>query len=137
MHHRVDLAVANNLRDERVADIGPDKLGPAHAAQQVLTRSDRIHCDHAIDHRILDQARSQVTPEESAGPGNQHDPRVMQVGLAGAHGRSLSIKAVVGIRSGCPLTQGLLAEFSALHAGATKQLAVLLLGHTLTPLLDD
>jgi len=31
----------------------------------------------------------------------------------------------------------LLAEFSALHPRATKQLAVLLLRHALTPLLDD
>jgi hypothetical protein len=31
----------------------------------------------------------------------------------------------------------LLAEFSALHPCATKQFAVLLLRHALTPLLDD
>jgi hypothetical protein len=31
---------------------------------------------------------------------------------------------------------GLLTEFSALHPGATQQFAVLLLRHTLAPLLD-
>jgi len=43
-------------------------------------------------------------------------------------GAATQIAAWVGI--------GLLTEFSALNPGATQQLAMLLLGHALAPLLD-
>jgi len=47
-------------------------------------------------------------------------------GTTGLHAHSL-----IGVRA------ALLTEFSALHPSATQQLSMLLLGHALTPLLDD
>ena len=77
VHDGVDVAVADDLGDERIADVGADELGPPHPAQQILARRDRIDRDHVIDQRILRQTRGQITAQESAGTGDQNDLRIV------------------------------------------------------------
>ena len=137
MHDGVDVAVADYLGDERIADVGADELGAAHPPQQVLARCDGVDGDDVVDRRVLREPGGQVSAKEPACAGDQHDLGVAQgaivVPRVTAPGAVLRIHPVQPIDGALKL----LAEFSALHPGATKQLAMLLLRHALTPLLDD
>ena len=78
MHHGVDIAVANHLGDEGIPDIGPNELGAAHPALQILARGHRIDRDDLLDHRVLRQPRGQIRTQETAGTGDQHNPGVVR-----------------------------------------------------------
>ena len=88
VHHGVDVAVADDLGDERVTDVGADELRAAHPAQQILARRDRVDGDDVVDQRVLRQPGGQIPAEEPARPGDQHDLGVVQgaVVAAPSHG---------------------------------------------------
>ena len=103
----VDVLLRDDLRDDRVADVGADEGDVA----DVTARRDRVHADDSIDGRVAGRGAREASSDVPGDPGDQHDP---------PHGRGV-----------------LLAELAALHARLLEQLAVLLLGHALAPLLDD
>ena len=78
VHHRVDVAVADHLGDERVSDVGADELGAAHPAQHVLAGCDGVDGDDPVDHRVLRQPGGQIPAEEPARTGNQHNLGIVQ-----------------------------------------------------------
>lgn len=73
VHDGVDLAVADDLGDERVTDVGAHELGAAHPAQQILARRDRVDGDHVVDQGILGQPGRQIPAQEPARAGDQHN----------------------------------------------------------------
>ncbi|BBY49658.1 hypothetical protein MARA_31260 [Mycolicibacterium arabiense] len=76
MDHGVDVTVANHLRDERVSDVGPDELRPAHPPLQILARRHRVDRYDVIDLGILRETRDEVATEEPACAGDQNHLRV-------------------------------------------------------------
>jgi hypothetical protein len=83
VHHGVDVAVADDLRDERVPDVGADELSAAHASQQILARRDRVNRDDVVDQRVLRQPGGQVPAEEPARSRDQHNLGVVD-GIGGS-----------------------------------------------------
>jgi hypothetical protein len=77
VHHGVDVAVADDLGDERVPDVGADELRAAHPAQQILARRDRVDRDDVVDQRVLCEPGGQIPAEESARTRNQDNLRIV------------------------------------------------------------
>jgi hypothetical protein len=55
VHHGVDLAAVDHLGDQRVADVGPDELRPAHPPPQIGGRRHGVHSDDPLDGRVFGQ----------------------------------------------------------------------------------
>ena len=106
----VDVLLGDDLRDDGVADVGADERDVA----DVTARRDDVDADDPVDGGVAGNGAREPAAEVSRDPGDQHHP------AACAHAGP-----------------GLLAELAALDARLLQQLAVLLLGHTLAPLLDD
>ncbi len=87
MHHRVDVAIANHLGDERITNVSADELGPTHPAQHVFARRDRVDRDNPFDQWILREPSCQVPAEKSACTSDQHHLGVMH-GVAADTARS-------------------------------------------------
>jgi hypothetical protein len=78
MHHRIDIAIANHLGDERIANVSAHELSATHPAQHVFARCDRVDRDYAFDQWILREPSCQVATEKSARASDQHHLGVMQ-----------------------------------------------------------
>ena len=116
----VDVLLGDDLRDDRVADVGAHER---HLADVALGRHD-VDADDARDPRVLGQVSRSLAPEVSGDPGDQHHS---------AHVKPPSD----GVENGSRKGRSLLAELATLDARLLEQLAVLLLRHALAPLLDD
>ena len=77
MHHGIHVAVADDLGDERVTDVGADELRTAHPSQQILAGRDRIDRDDVVDQRVLREPGGQISAEEPACPRDQDDLRIV------------------------------------------------------------
>ena len=122
--HRVATAGRAGGRDDAHVDdgvdvflgehLGDDRTADVRAHEgdvaDVTARRDDIDADDTVDGRVAGGSAREAATDVPGDPGDQHDP---------AHATEL------------------LAELATLHARLLEQLAVLLLGHALAPLLDD
>jgi hypothetical protein len=115
VHDGADPSLGHHLGDERVADVGANELGPAENREISRPRRHRVDADDPLDRRVGGEQAGQPAPEEPADASDQNDGRP------------------------CLLApdEGTLLLVASLDARLLQQLAVLLLGHPLTPLLDD
>jgi hypothetical protein len=121
---RVDVLTGDDLRDDGVADVRPDEPDPAEFGPWW----DDIDADHGSDTGISCQAAGTTSTGVPGDAGNHYY-------LCHEYPQPDSNSIDATLRTG--RRELLLAELAALHPRLLQQLAVLLLRHTLTALLDN
>ena len=109
----VDVLLDDDLRDDRVADVGAHERDVA----DVAARRHGVDADDPGDSGVGRGSARELPTEVARDPGDEDDP--------------------AGAAHTANEPRGLLAELATLDARLLQQLAVLLLGHALAPLLDD
>jgi hypothetical protein len=107
---------SDDLGDHRVPDVSPDEVG----TPQIRAWGDDIDSDHVVDRRQSREGAGDLSSECSGDSGDENYPAhdVVPVRLSGER-------------------SGSLAETATSDPRLLEELAVLLLRHALTALLDD
>jgi hypothetical protein len=75
MDDGVHLRGADDLGDQRVADVGPDELGPAQRGAQLPRRRHGVDPDDALDGAVGGQQGREPAAEVAADPGHENHGR--------------------------------------------------------------
>ena len=126
----VDLLPGKHPGDDRTAKVDADKLGAA----EIVPRRNDVDTEHPVDVRIGGEKARETAPEVAGDTSDQYDARhYIQPPAASPPTSRPHLK--------CASPRGtetlLLPQTPALNARLLEELAVLLLRHSLTTLLDD
>ncbi len=69
----VDRRLGDDLRDQRIADVGAHELGAAHLPEQVAGRRNDVDAEHPIDLGVRGEAGGEMPTQELADTGDEND----------------------------------------------------------------